>query len=123
MINSIPKILLFSRPIFIGAIEFLAVFRPPQANPIVLGLITICLISDILDGIIARRLHISTTQFRLLDIRFDLAFYLCTLDYVFWANPVALETNAQLIPSILTLEISLYLTSMIRFGRLPSPHA
>jgi CDP-diacylglycerol--glycerol-3-phosphate 3-phosphatidyltransferase len=123
MIKLIPNILLFSRPIFIGAIVFLAVTRPPHANLIVLSLITVCLVTDILDGIIARRLNISTTQFRVLDTIFDLAFYLCTLGYVFSINPVVLETNARLILSILTLEVLLYLTSLIRFGRLPSPHA
>lgn len=123
MIKLIPNILLFSRPVFIGVIVFLAVTHPLHANLIVISLITACLITDILDGIIARRLKISTTQFRVLDTIFDLAFYLCTLGYVFSINRVALETNVQLIFSILTLEILLYLTSVIRFGRLPSPHA
>src|SRR5690349_12291452 len=123
MIKQIPNILLFSRPVFIGVIVFLAVTQPPHANLLVLSLITVCLITDILDGIIARRLNISTTQFRLLDTLFDLVFYLCTLGYIFTINPSVLETNALLIISILTLEVLLYLTSLIRFGRLPSPHA
>lgn len=80
-------------------------------------------LTDIFDGIIARRLNVSTENFRLLDTIFDLVFYLAILLFIFSCNSQEILSNLELITGILILEALMYLTSLIRFKKPPSPHA
>lgn len=81
------------------------------------------ILADVFDGIIARKLNISTENFRLLDTIFDLLFYLSILIFILSINRQAITDNLQLILIILTLEGFMYFISLARFGKLPSPHA
>jgi CDP-diacylglycerol--glycerol-3-phosphate 3-phosphatidyltransferase len=81
------------------------------------------IIGDIFDGIIARKLNLSTERFRLLDTIFDLLFYLSLLFFIISTNRLPIIDNIQFILCILTLESLMYLVSWIRFGKFPSPHA
>ena len=123
MVKQIPQLLLFCRPIFIGVIAFMAMAKPPLANAIVLGSIGVCLLADILDGIVARNLNVSTTQLRVLDTVFDLSFYLSVLGYIYSVNPGVIQHHEGLLVCILLLEAMLYLVSLLRFSKFPSPHA
>jgi CDP-diacylglycerol--glycerol-3-phosphate 3-phosphatidyltransferase len=81
------------------------------------------IITDIFDGIIARKLNVSTEKFRLLDTIFDLIFYFSILFFISKINPFALSKNLLLIVIILILESLMYIISLTRFRKLPSPHA
>jgi CDP-diacylglycerol--glycerol-3-phosphate 3-phosphatidyltransferase len=81
------------------------------------------IIGDIFDGIIARKLKISTEGFRLLDTIFDLVFYFSILFFIAVVNGKEITNNLPLILCIVTLEGLMYLISLVRFGKLPSPHA
>lgn len=80
-------------------------------------------IADVLDGIIARKLNISTENFRLLDTLFDLLFYLSVFLFIFSTNSQEIESNAFLILGVLSLELLMYAICLFRFNKLPSPHA
>lgn len=121
--QQIPNILLFSRLIFFCVIVALTIFKPADSGEIVLFLMYIGIIADTFDGIIARRLNISTENFRLLDTIFDLMFYLSILFFILSTNHQVFKDNLGLIIFILTLESFMYLVSLARFGKLPSPHA
>jgi CDP-diacylglycerol--glycerol-3-phosphate 3-phosphatidyltransferase len=81
------------------------------------------ILSDIFDGIIARKLNISTENLRLLDTFIDLLFYIALLIYILSRNPLILSDNLSFISIILFLEGLMYAISLIRFKKIPSPHA
>lgn len=123
MKQQIPKILLYSRLLFFVAIIFIAIYQPSGAKVFVLILMFTGIVADIFDGIIARKLNISTKNFRLLDTVFDLLFYLSILFFILSVNKPEITDNLWLISIILSLESCMYLISLARFGKLPSPHA
>ncbi len=94
-----------------------------NAKYFVLILMHTGVIADIFDGIIARKLNISTTSFRVLDTIFDLLFYLSILVYIASTNSHAISNNTLLIVIIISLEGLMYIVSFIRFKKAPSPHA
>jgi CDP-diacylglycerol---glycerol-3-phosphate 3-phosphatidyltransferase len=118
----IPAILLYSRPLAIGWLIYLAVNNQVN-NPLVIGIILITLLADIFDGILARKFNVSTTTFRVLDTVFDLCFYSAVLFYIYRTNPTIVLDNGWGLVVIGCIEATLYATSLWRFGRLPSPHA
>jgi len=81
------------------------------------------IISDLFDGIIARKLNVSTENFRVLDTVFDLLFYFSILLYILKINEKVLSENVKLISIIIILESLMYFISLARFRKLPSPHA
>jgi CDP-diacylglycerol--glycerol-3-phosphate 3-phosphatidyltransferase len=119
----IPTILLYSRLLFGFIIVLLTLSHDTNARWIVLFLLYSGVIADIFDGIIARRLNISTEKLRTLDTIFDLLFYLAILFYINSIHGQELESNAQLILTIFILEGLMYGISLARFQKLPSPHA
>jgi phosphatidylglycerophosphate synthase len=121
--HALPKILLYSRLCLAFAICLIALFYKDKSNLIVITLLYVGILTDVFDGIIARRLNISTDNFRLLDTVFDLMFYLSVLFYICIVNPTPLSENIVLISSIFILESLMYLISLLRFRKLPSPHA
>ena len=90
---------------------------------IVLTLLYLGILSDIFDGIIARKLNISTQRLRLLDTVVDLLFYISLLLYTIQSNPSSWSNNRFGIIIILVLEGATYIISLIRFRKLPAPHA
>jgi phosphatidylglycerophosphate synthase len=123
LIKTIPKILLFSRLVFAFAIAYLALFRLPHLSPLVLILMYLGILSDIFDGILARKYNVSNQNFRVLDTVFDLLFYCSILLYIARDNQLQIVNNILSILIILSLEILMYVISLARFGKLPSPHA
>lgn len=121
--RQIPKVLLYSRLAFFFIIVALAILKSDYAKELVLILMYIGIFADIFDGIVARKLNISTENFRLLDTVFDLLFYLSILFFILRINYEAIAGNLNLIFFILTLEGLMYFISLARFGKLPSPHA
>ena len=123
MKNQIPKILLYSRLVFALVILALLFLDYPWEKYLVLTLLYTGIIADIFDGIIARRLNISTEQLRLHDTIIDLFFYFSVLIFLFFKDQYFFYDNIFLVCFILLLEIVMYATSLLRFGKLPSPHA
>ncbi|MGZ4054553.1 MAG: CDP-alcohol phosphatidyltransferase family protein [Bacteroidia bacterium] len=123
MKQKIPLILLCSRLVFAFIVIALTLFHQEWIKYLVIVLMYAGLLSDILDGIIARRLNISTEQFRQLDTIIDLTFYMSLLFYIFYQNTNYFFENSYLIVGILVLEVLMYLISWFRFRKFPSPHA
>jgi|GEM_PF-359383 len=123
LIQYLPRLLLYSRPVLILIILTLTFIDYANSNKIVLIIMYIGIISDIFDGILARKLNISTTTFRLHDTIFDLFFYFSILFYINSINQLIIRHNIYLIGSIIGLESILYMISLTRFHKFPSPHA
>jgi phosphatidylglycerophosphate synthase len=120
---NIPRILLYSRLLFAIIIVCVTFFPCSSPKIIVLFLMYFGILTDIFDGLIARRLNVSTENLRLLDTVFDLLFYVSILFFIVSINPRELSENLLLISIIIILEGSMYIISLVRFRKLPSPHA
>lgn len=123
MKNHIPKLLLYTRLFFACIIIGLSIFQLNYAGKIVLMLLYIGILTDVFDGIIARKLNVSTGNLRVLDTVIDLLFYLSVFAFIVKTNPDTFYDNRFVLVIIFFLEFLMYLTSLIKFGKLPSPHA
>jgi phosphatidylglycerophosphate synthase len=119
----IPKILLYSRLAFCLVVVIFTFQGFENSKGIVLFLLYAGVVADIFDGIIARKLNISTAKFRLLDTVFDLLFYLSILSFIASIQFEQIKHHRTIILVILLLEALMYTISLIRFKKFPSPHA
>ena len=88
-----------------------------------LSLLLAGLLSDIFDGITARKLGVASVALRVWDSRADLVFWLCTAAAVWRAHPEILRAHAGWISALLASEASTYLVGLLRFGKPMSTHA
>jgi phosphatidylglycerophosphate synthase len=97
----------------------------PAGQPVGPGFIIgyiIAVLSDIFDGIIARRLGVSTVQLRKADSWADICLYLCIAASTWLVFPqVVLSYKAPLLMAI-AAQLFLFTISLIKFGKLPSLH-
>ncbi len=79
-------------------------------------------LSDIFDGIIARRLGVSTINLRKADSWADIGLYLCIAVSVWLVYPaVILDFKVPLLIAI-AFQLSLFTISLVKFGQFPSFH-
>ena len=86
-------------------------------------LILLATLSDIFDGIVARRLGVSTTALRRADSIVDLVFWLTTIAALFFLRPQAMTDNWLVIAGAIAAEIIQQGISVARFGRMTATHA
>lgn len=79
--------------------------------------IVLALLSDVFDGVLARRWHIDTENLRRWDTRADTLFYACVLFVVWLRYPTAIEHRWLLIAGLLTAEAANHVIAIAKFGR------
>lgn len=84
--------------------------------------ISIGLVSDIFDGIIARKLNISTVNLRRLDSTIDQIFFCCVVIGVFIHCPNFLKSNWLSFSVLMVFEIATYLIAYIKFRKEVATH-
>lgn len=82
----------------------------------------IAVLSDIFDGIIARRLKVSTTQLRQADSWADICLYLCVAISAWLVYPQVIINFRLPLLSAITIQLILFAISLIKFQKLPSFH-
>lgn len=123
MKQNLPQILIFSR-LLIGFIILLFCFIEIESNKtIIVILLTIGLITDIFDGIIARKLNISTQKLRRLDSTIDQIFFLCVILSSFILCPSFYQKNWMLFSILITLEFITYVVSFVKFRKEIATHS
>ena len=86
------------------------------------SLVTVAFISDVFDGIIARRLGVATEGLRRADSIVDTAFYICaTLALLLRASSV-IEAHIVGVVVLVSLELVRWAVERVRYGRLASYH-
>lgn len=85
--------------------------------------IVLATLSDIFDGIVARRFGIATTDLRRIDSVVDLAFWLATLVALFLMRPAAVVDNSAVVAFAVGAEVVQQGISLIRFRRMTATHA
>jgi len=87
------------------------------------GLLLLATLSDIFDGIIARRLGVSTIALRRADSIVDLIFWLTAVAALALLQPEAMAANAPVLAAAIGAELLLQGISLWRFGRMTATHA
>jgi phosphatidylglycerophosphate synthase len=80
------------------------------------------LVSDILDGVVARRLGVATQRLRRLDSLVDTVFYVCALAAAWLRSPELLRPHGIALGALFALEIARYLFDWRKFGKEASYH-
>ncbi len=122
-LKKLPYILVYSRVFFAIVIALLALTDFAQARVwIVIGM-SIGLLTDIFDGIIARRLNISTQQLRVLDSNVDQFFWIVTIASIFYMNQAFISANYVWILVVVILEFITYALSFLKFKKSIATHS
>jgi phosphatidylglycerophosphate synthase len=121
--HKIPKALIFSRLLIGIILLFLAIVHVAEFKIYAVTLITIGLLTDVFDGIIARRLNISTEMLRRLDSSIDLIFWILILFSTIIQYPEFYSKNITKLCILLGMEAMTYAISFIKFKKEIATHA
>ncbi len=121
--KKLPVLFIIFRMILIPVFPLLAHFLGDSVRLPIVILMYLGLISDIFDGIIARKYHVATEKLWRMDSQTDLFFWLSIGISCWILNPEIIRENSGLIISLFILEGFCYLLSFLRFGKETSTHA
>ena len=123
MKNRIPLLLIYSRLIIGFLILFLSQINFHYFKFFAVLLLTVGLLTDIFDGIIARKLGISTTKLRRLDSTVDQIFFVSIVIATYSQCPVFFKTNAVKLFVLIGFEILAYLFCFLKFRKEIATHS
>lgn len=120
MLKTTPWILVAIR-LAIAPLLLLDALDGKTSDAFMLGYI-VAFLSDIFDGIIARRLGVSTVKLRQADSWADISLYLCLAISAWLLYPeVIISFGIPLLVGI-AFQLILFAVSLVKFGKLPSFH-
>jgi phosphatidylglycerophosphate synthase len=90
---------------------------------LIVGCIILALISDILDGVLARRWFCDTPRLRRWDTLADTVFYLGVLALLIVRFPATAERHSFLFVILVAMELGQHLFAWVKFGRNASYHS
>lgn len=119
----IPLALIYSR-LFIGfGIILLSVFHVAHYPFFAITLLSIGLLTDVFDGIIARKLNISSEKLRRLDSSIDQVFFISVAVATYIQCPDFFKTNLIKLIILGAFEAATYLLSYIKFKKEIATHS
>lgn len=121
--TKLPIILIYARAVIGLTLILLSIKQVDNYKYIAISLLAIGLLTDIFDGIIARRLNISTQTFRRLDSSIDLLFFSSVAVATYIQCPDFFTTNALKLKILLGLEGLSYLVCFIKFKKEIATHS
>ena len=120
---NIPKALILFRLILAPVILALAYFIGDDSKITIVVLMYLGLISDILDGIVARKQGISSAGLRRMDSQTDMVFWL-SIGFATWIlYPQLIANHYVSIYVILAMEVACYVISLVKFKKETCTHA
>ena len=119
-LNLLPLFLTALRAALAPVVVLLALFSPWR--PAFAGCLLVAFLSDIFDGVLARRLGIASPGLRRLDSIADSLFYIAATFAVWHLQPAALVTRWVPLLALLVLEVLRYAFDWRRFGRETAYH-
>lgn len=123
MKTQIPKLLIFLRLVIGLTIIVLSSFHIDNYKAIAITLLTIGLLTDIFDGIIARQLNISTQKLRRLDSTIDQVFFISVAVATYIQRPEFFTTNILKLSILIGVEALTYLISFLKFRKEIATHS
>ncbi|CAN5758765.1 hypothetical protein BH10BAC2_BH10BAC2_07780 [soil metagenome] len=121
--KKIPLALIYLRLIIGFLILTLSYFHVKHYTTIAIIFFSIGLLSDIFDGIIARRLNISTQTLRRLDSIVDQAFWLLVALATYIECPTFFYNNYIELSILIAFELLTYIVCFIKFRKEVATHA
>ena len=121
--KNIPLLLIAFRFLLAPIIILLAIYLKKESRIIILILMYLGLISDILDGIIARKVGVSSERLRRSDSQTDLVFWISIGVATYLLFPDLIKENKFAIISIFAMEALCYVISFAKFGKETCTHA
>lgn len=121
--KKIPFLLIYSRILLGILIGILAICKAPHSPIWIVLLMSLGLITDIFDGIIARKLKVSTEKLRVWDSNVDQFFWLVIIVSIFYLNIAFVFNNIVWIGCICLLECTAYLISYLKFKKSIATHS
>lgn len=119
----LPLALIYSRLVLGFALVLLAWAGVAHFAILAVGLITVGLLTDIFDGIIARQLGVSTERLRRLDSTVDQFFWAAVVGATYLACPGFFARHAAQLLALLALEGLTYAVSFLRFRKEIATHS
>lgn len=121
--KKVPCLLILLR-LILGPIMIYLTCNPVNHIRIILVvLIFLGLLSDVFDGIIARKTGVSSERLRRMDSQTDLIFWLCVGWCAWLLNPEIILENKYSIALIFVMEALTYVFSIAKFGKETCTHA
>ena len=121
--KKLPFLLIISRVFLALLIALIAFQRGAAFRELIVTLIVVGLLTDVLDGIVARRVGVSTASLRAWDSNVDLFFWAVVIGVVFALNPLFLHAHFGAIISVIGLEALAYAVSFLKFRRTIATHS
>ncbi len=121
--KKIPFLLIFSRIILGVIVILLAIFQPLHSAAWIVAAMTTGLLTDVFDGIVARKLNVSSESLRIWDSNVDQFFWLAVVGSVFYLNVDFIKQHILWITLILVLEVFCYLYSYLKFKKTIATHS
>jgi len=118
----VPWALVIFRLLAGPAIIAFCIIAPAAASVSATVLTALGVLSDIFDGVIARRLGSVTPALRLWDSRTDVVFWLSIAIAVHWLHPAIWQTTWIMLAVLGAMEATTHLISYVRFRREASTH-
>ena len=104
-------------------IGILALYKIENYSIWIVILMILGLITDIFDGIIARKLNVSTEKLRIWDSNVDQFFWLIVIGSIFYLNIEFIKEHINWIAIIVSFEILCYIISYFKFKKSIATHS
>lgn len=121
--KKLPLLLIGFRFLLAPVMLCLGFFYKKEYKELIVVLLFLGLLSDIFDGIIARKKKISTATLRRLDSQTDMIFWLSAGFTAWFIWPQVISENKIVICILLAMEAACYLVSIIKFKKETCSHA
>lgn len=121
--NKIPITLIYTRLLLGACILLLSILRVEHYHVIAVVLFATGLLTDIFDGIIARRLNVSSEQLRRLDSSIDQVFFIMVAIATYIQCKTFFYNNYLKLAILLGTEALTYAVSFIKFKKEVATHA
>jgi CDP-diacylglycerol--glycerol-3-phosphate 3-phosphatidyltransferase len=119
----VPHLLIYTRLLIGFVILLLSIFPVPHYSAITVTLLLVGLLTDIFDGIIARKLKVSTEKLRRLDSTIDQVFFV-TVTIATWLQcPGFFKENIWWLIILISTEALTYLLCFLKFNKEIATHS
>lgn len=119
----LPFLLVYSRIVMAILIVIITWMGLQNTANLIVAFMTIGLITDILDGVIARRVGVATEKLRVWDSNVDQFFWIVVISCIFYLHFPFIREHYLPIAAIVILETSAYLISYLKFKRTIATHS
>lgn len=121
--KTIPYLLIATRFCLAPIILLSAYFKGEESRFLILSLMYFGLLTDIFDGIIARKVGVSSEKLRRLDSQTDLIFWLSLGFASYFLNAELIKNEWKGVALIFIMEALCYMISWLKFGKETCTHA